>query len=335
MIKVGICGAGFMGGMHAACYSALPGVKIAAVADGRKAFATKIAKPHRAKTFARAKDLIAQADVDIVDICLPTYLHAEYVLLAAKRGVSCLCEKPLSRTLAQADRMVKAVEKFGITFMVGHVIRFWPEYVVLKKYVDTKSLGKLQALSMVRVSPHPTWAWRNWLSRGALSGSAALDLHIHDADYVRYLLGEPAALHSVGTGKPTPWDYIFTCYRYPNVAVCAEGGWNLPPGYPFEMNFRAVFEKGTLFYSSVTTPMTLYRRSGRNTLVKVPEPKVKAGGGGGNISSLGGYFNEIQYLVNCVKRGRKPETATVGDARDSVALALREIASATRNARRK
>ena len=74
--------------------------------------------------------------MDIVDICLPTYMHCEHVLLAAKRGVNCLCEKPMARDPAQANRMVKAVRAAKIKFMVGHVIRFWPEYQVLKEYVD-------------------------------------------------------------------------------------------------------------------------------------------------------------------------------------------------------
>jgi len=336
MIKVGICGGGFMGKMHAACHAALPNAKIVAVADVRKKVAEQIAGPHRAKAFSSAKELIAKADVDMVDICLPTHFHAEHVMLAAKRGLNCLCEKPMSRTLAESSRMVKAVRKARISFMVAHVIRFWPEYVVLKKYVDRKTLGKLRMLRLVRVSPRPTWAWKNWLDQGSLSGGAALDLHIHDADYVRYLLGDPAAIHSVGSKTAGVWDHILTNYCYRNIAVSAEGGWDLPPGYPFEMNFRAIFEKGTLFYSSLNTPMTLYRPSGKNSLVKVPQPKVKggAGGKGGNITSLGGYFNEIQYFLNCLDRGRKPETATAEDAHDSVALVLREITSAARNTRR-
>jgi len=173
------------------------------------------------------------------------------------------------------------------------------------------------------------------LNQGDLSGGAILDLHIHDADFVRHLLGDPRGFHSVGTFGCKGYDYVFTNYVYPGVAVSAEGGWNMPSGFPFEMSFRAVFEQGTIFYSSRHTPMTLYRADGKNVPVKVPQPQVKGGGAGGNISSLGGYFNEIQYFVNCVSRGKKPEMATVQDARDSVALALAEIRSAERNAGRR
>ena len=330
MIKVGLCGAGFMGSMHAACYAALRNAKVVAVADVRGDFAQKVGK---VQPFRSAKELIAKADVDLVDICLPTYLHAEHVILAAKRGLNCMCEKPLARTLTDANRMVRAVNKARISFMVGQVIRFWPEYVILKKTIDKKTLGKLRVLSLVRVSPRPTWGWRNWLNHPVLAGGAAVDLHIHDADYLRHILGEPAGVDSVGTRQRGSWDYIFTNYRYRNAAVSAEGGWNLPPGFPFEMNFRAVFDKGTLGYSSLHTPMTLYRQSGKNVPIKVPQPKVKAAAGGGNISALGGYFNEIQYLVNCLNRGRKPVMATAADARDSLALVLKEMASAARNAR--
>ena len=336
MLKVGICGAGFMGGMHAACYGALPGVQVTAVADVRRKNAQDMATPRKARTFATAKDLIDKADIDIVDICLPTHLHAAHAIQAVKRGLPTMCEKPLARTMAQANAIVKAVRKAKVPFMVGQVIRFWPEYMALKKTIDKKTLGKLSVLSCVRVSPRPTWAWKNWLNIGAQSGGAVLDLHVHDADYVQYVLGPPKGLQCVAAaGRRDCLDYIFTNYLYPGMAVSAEGGWNMPPGFPFEMNFRAVFEKGTIFYSSLHTPMTLYRPSGKNSPIEVPAPKVTAGGGGGNISDLGGYFNEIQHFVNCVKRGREPATATVEDGRDAVVLALRELSAAARVARRR
>ena len=334
MIKVGLCGTGFMGGMHAACYAAMDGVKVVAVADKRREFADKAAKAHGAKIFSDAARLIREADIDVADICLPTYLHTEYALMAAKRGLGCFCEKPMALTVSDCNRIVKAVNKARIPFMVGQVIRFWPEYVRLQEYFQKKTLGRLRALSLVRVSPCPTWTWNGWMTRARLSGSAGLDLHIHDADFVRCLLGTPRSVHSVGVFRNGGCGYIFTNYRYPNMAVSAEGGWNMPAGYPFEMNYRAVFEKGTLLYSSLDTPLTLHQANGRNVKVRLPQPKVKATGSGGNISALGGYFTELQYFTNCLKRGRRPQTATAEDGRDSVALVRKELASAARNAKR-
>jgi len=332
MLKIGVCGGGFIGCMHAACWRALRGCKVTAAADVRADFAAKLAAG-KAKTFRTAKDLIKRADVDVVDICLPTHLHAEHAVLAAKRGLSCLCEKPLSRTLADANAVVREVEKSGIAFMTAHVIRFWPEYMVLKRHMDKGTYGKLLELFLSRVSPRPTWSWKNWLGDARLSGGAVLDLHVHDTDFILYALGAPKAIHSVGAGSPKMVDYIHTNYAYPSMAVSAEGGWNLPPAFPFEMSFRAVFEKGTLFYSSLNAPLTFYGAKGKKKSVKVPRTKAKAKGAGGNISDLGGYYNEIKYFANCVSRGRKPETATAADGRDALALVLKELRMAERNRR--
>ena len=169
--------------------------------------------------------------------------------------------------------------------------------------------------------------WKGWFRKPALSGGAALDLHIHDVDYALYLLGKPKSLDSVGVCRGGAWNQIATHYHYPGVAVTAEGGWWDAPE-PFEMAFRAVFAKGILSYSSKNQPLVCYEKGKPPALVNVPQPKTGDVQAGGNISSLGGYFNEVKYFVDCLKAGRAPETATAEDARDAVALVFREMASA-------
>ena len=331
MIRVGLCGAGFMGTMHAACYAGIPDVRIVAIADVQPDKAQALAAKHGAAVYLTARELISKASVDVVDICLPTYMHCDHALLVAKRGLDCLCEKPIARDPAQANRMVKAVRAAKIKFMVGHVIRFWPEYQVLKRYADEKPLGPLASLALRRFAEMPV-GWKEWFRKPALSGGALLDLHIHDADYVLYLLGKPKGLDSVGAFHGGAWDQIATHYRYPGVGVTAEGGWWDTPE-PFEMAFRAVFARGVLSYSSKSQPLACYEKGKPPALVNVPKVKTDEVQAGGNISSLGGYFNEVKYFVDCLKAGRAPETATAADARDTVALVFREMASAQKKLR--
>jgi len=235
----------------------------------------------------------------------------------------------MALTFADAKEMAKTARKTGVKFMVAHVIRFWPEYQLLKEYHDKKKLGKLLALSMTRVSPRPTWSWNNWLMNPSKSGAALVDLHVHDADFVRYLLGEPQSVESAGTAKKGGWDYVFTQYGYPNIAVSAEGGWNMPPGFPFCMSYRAVFEKGTLDFSTSKSPsLALYPAAGGVEHPALPKPQVNAASAGGNISDLGGYYNEIRYFVDCILKGVEPQVVTPEDAAASVALIEREIKSA-------
>jgi predicted dehydrogenase len=333
MIKVGLCGTGFMGTMHAACYAALPDVRVVAIADVQVDKAKALAAKSDAAVFSTAKELIAKAQVDVVDICLPTYLHCEHVLLVAKRGLDCLCEKPIARNPAQANRMVKAVHAAKIKFMVGQVIRFWPEYQILKQYVEKKPLGPLASLALKRFAEMPN-GWKNWFRKPALSGGATLDLHIHDVDYALYLFGKPKGLDSVGAFHGGAWDQIATHYHYPGVAVTSEGGWWDVPE-PFDMAFRAVFAKGVLSYSSKNQPLVCYEKGKPPTLINVPQPKTGDVQAGGNISSLGGYFNEVKYFVDCLKAGRAPQTATAEDARNSLVLVFREMASAQKKLKKR
>jgi predicted dehydrogenase len=267
--------------------------------------------------------LIRDADVDIVDICLPTYLHAEYAIQAARRGLAVFCEKPLARTLAQADRMVRVVRKAGVPAMVGHCLRFWPEYVALKKFRDKGALGKLLALSLCRYQGKVAFGWKDWFNKPELSGCSFLDFHIHDVDFMRHLLGEPDGVESIG-------HYLWSSsnYHYPGIVVTSEAGWSCAD--PFEMRFRAVFEKGVLLYSSRLQPLTLYRPDQPPKVVPLKVEKAGDAHAGGNISDIRAYYNELKYFTDAVKQGRAPDAVSIEDARASLALVLKEMRIAAR-----
>ena len=99
MIKVGLIGCGFMGAMHANCYKNIDGVKLVAVADIRREKAEELACG--AEIYSDGKDLIEKADVDVIDICLPTFLHAEYALMAMEKVKYLFVEKPVALTNEQ------------------------------------------------------------------------------------------------------------------------------------------------------------------------------------------------------------------------------------------
>ena len=333
MVRIGLMGAGFMGHMHANCYANIPEAQVVAVADIQREKAEEVAAQHGAKVYTTFGSLLKRDDLDAVDICLPTYMHAKYAVKVAQRGLNMLLEKPLALTMRNANRIVAAVRESGVKCMVAHVIRFWPEYQVLKRYVDEGSLGKLRALSMQRAVPEPLYTWDKWMCDPRKSGGAIVDLHIHDADFVRYLLGEPEKVDSTGAFIENRWDYVFTNYHYPDTAVSAHCGWVRSQEYGFNMSYRALFEQGTLEYHSANTPtLTLYRRDGTTETPDIPAPELPEAqaDAGGNISDLGGYFNECQYFVQCLDRGEEPSLVTVEDALGTIALIQKEVKSATK-----
>ena len=324
MLNVGLIGAGFMGQMHANVYANIPEAQLVAVADQDEAKAREIAPD--VVVYGTAEEMLKTELLNIVDVCLPTYMHAEYTVKAAEAGAHVLCEKPMAMTLDEADRMIEAAEKAGVTFMIAHCIRFWPEYMVLKDIVDKGTLGKLTSLSCVRRSPTPTWSWDNWLTGPERSGGAALDLHIHDTDYVLYLFGKPASVFSSGIWDERGCVHIFTTYDYGSErSVFAEGGWDFPAAYPFNMSFSAVFEKGAV---AMQPDLVVYEAEKDPVSPELPKPDIEAVQGVGNISELGGYFNEIRYFVDCILEGKKPQIVTPQDARDSLETVLAELESA-------
>lgn len=329
MIKVGIVGAGFMGGMHAECYNNLPNAKLLAIADADLTKAENLAKKYGVKTYKRAEDLFKEEDIQIIDICLPTFLHKEYVIKAAEAGKNILCEKPIALTVEDADEMIEAADKSKVKLMIAQVIRFWPEYVKLKQIFDEESLGKMISISCVRLSSTPTWAWDKWLLDSKRSGGALVDLHIHDTDFLLYLLGKPISLLSVAPKTPLKYAHVFTSFLFPDgVVAYAEGGWDMPDNFPFTMSFTANFEEGVVEFNSRWGKSLAIYQSGKE--VKYPEVKIEFPASaqvGGNISDLGGYFSEIKYFVDCVENDKMPTLASGEAARESLKVVLTEFKS--------
>ncbi len=324
MVKVGIVGAGFMGKMHAGCYDVLPDAQLIGIVDREIGKAREIADRYGTKACPSLKELLKDP-VDIVDICLPTYLHKEGVIESVRAGKHVLCEKPIALNTGDATEMISETKEAGVKFMVAHVIRFWPEYVKLKEIFDSQRLGRLKSLTCKRLSPMPTWSWQNWLMDPEKSGSALIDLHIHDTDFILYLLGKPASVFTQTIKTEIGHSHVWSIFEYSDKVATAEAAWDLPANFPFLMAFAAVFEKGTVeFDSQKKKSLAIY--DGEN--VEYPEVQSEKMQGGGNISELGGYYNEIKYFVECVKRGEEPELVTPEEAKASLELVLTEIKSA-------
>jgi len=332
MQKVAIVGLGFMGTMHAQIYKQLRNATLVAVVDKHQAKAKRdLAKlGMEAPVFGTLEKLLQSHEVDVVDICLPTDLHASFALRAVAAGKHVFCEKPLALTKADGRKIAAAAKKAGVFFQVGQCIRFWPEYLAFEAFVKSRKAGKLLSLSLQRRAGRPAYSTEDWLNDGSRSGGAALDLHIHDTDFVHHLLGRPEAVTSSGTKDKTGWSHIFTTYHFKNVAVTAEGGWNYPAKWGFQMAFQAVFERGAVEFDSGANP-TLVATIG--DLGRQPLPFETPGAGesstgAGNVSSLGGYYNELNAFISCLERKRHPKIATGDQAAESLTTVLAEIQSA-------
>lgn len=319
-LRVAILGAGFMGKMHANVYKTIPGAELVAIFDKSDSRAQEFGSQHGLKPYTDFDEMLQTEELDVIDICLPTHLHKEFGVKAALAGKHLMCEKPMAMSLQEADEMIAAVDKTGVHFMIGHCIRFWPEYALLKEIVVDKRLGKLISLNLTRLGQFPSWSADNWLADESLSGGGVLDMHIHDTDYALYLLGWPKSMVSYGNIDATGPAYAFTTLSYGDTIVHLEGGWNLPKGTPFRMTFRAVFENGAVFWEN--GPLTIYE-NGKEPVS--PTFEKMEGEGGGNISDLGGYYHELAYFIDKVSKKLPVEIVTPGSSRESLKLVLAEI----------
>lgn len=332
-VNVAIAGFGFMGTMHAQIYTQLPGARLIGVADPR----TDVTRAKlqslglNVPVFNSLPELLsALPETEMVDVCTPLDAHEADALAALESGRHLFCEKPLAPSLAAADRIVAAASKAGVMAQVGHCIRFWPEYKALREFVRDDRGGKLLSLSLTRQSSRPEYTVDNWANCEQRSGGAALDLHIHDTDFAIALLGMPHAVFSRSVFDSSGPAHIFTLYDYPGVVVSSEGGWNYPPKWGFRMAFQAIFEQACIDFDSGKSPTlsVTWNNQAPAPLAFETPAAGESQSAVGNISSLGGYFNELQVFINCILSGTPPVDATLQDARRSLAVTLAEIESA-------
>jgi predicted dehydrogenase len=327
MVKIGLIGCGFMGGMHAACYKALEelGVQVTAIADIRPDRAADLAKLSNAKTYNSGMELIEQADVDAVDICLPTDMHVPHAVAAMRKGMNVFVEKPICMKEEEMELIQKVKDETGAKVQVGQVIRLWTEYAWLKEVKDSGIYGRMLAGTFKRVSARPTWASDGWLDDITRSGGVAVDMHVHDVDYVRYILGEPdrvqAQAYRDSEGRI---QQIFALYGYgKDVGVSIEACWDYPQSFPFNGAFRVKFEKAVAVLDGGV--LTVYPEEGEAFHPELPEEYKGNNDIGGNISSLGGYYNELKYFVEGLKGEHDLTVAPVEEAVKSIKLVLREV----------
>ncbi|MBX3097741.1 MAG: Gfo/Idh/MocA family oxidoreductase [Fimbriimonadaceae bacterium] len=321
MQHIVLAGCGFMGRMHGSVYQILPNARLVGCVDRRDEKAARYAQDFGCEVFPSVEAALEQTDATVLDVCLPTDLHAEATLIGAKYGKHIICEKPMALSLDEADRMIAACDQAGVNLMIGHCIRYWPQYAKLKDIVDSGRLGRLQVLNLTRYGEFPSWATDNWQADEKRAGGGALDMRIHDTDYALYLLGEPKQMTSHGQVDERGVGYSITTMLYSGgTVVHLEGGWSWPPKTPFKMTIRAMFERGAVIMED--GPMTIYGLDGEP---EVPEFPAMAVTGGGNISDLGGYFVEIKDFIDCLDSGSKPSVVTPQSSRQSLATALEEI----------
>ena len=327
-VNVAVVGLGFMGVTHIKAYQQLKGAKIVAVCDavrlpvngvlpgvaGNITGSGAIDLGRAVKVYRALDEVLADPEVEMVDLCVPTPMHPEQAIAALKASKHVLCEKPLALNSGRARDIVRAAASASAFFMPAMCMRFWPGWSCLKEVVTKKTYGKVYAARFRRMSPAPTWSKATYAS-GKLTGGALLDLHIHDTEFVQFLFGRPKSVFSAGSSRTgDAVDHVVTQYHFPGgPAVYAEGSWLLYGN--FSMAYTVLCERATLDFDSARGAEALrVTEQGKASRV------VKCGG-------VDGYSVEIRYMLEAVQTGKAPKIVTAQDGLSAVEICEAEATS--------
>lgn len=339
MVRIGIIGIGFMGYTHFEAAQKLQGGEVTAIAtrnpkkragdwtgiQGNFGPPAGEVDLSGIKTYEDYHDLLADPDVDLVDICLPTDLHEQVVMESIQAGKATLVEKPISIDLEAADRMVRAARDAGTLLMVGHVLPYFPEFRYAAETIQSGRYGKLRAAHFRRVITPPTWS-KDMADYRRLGGWG-IDLHIHDNHFVSLACGIPQKVFSRGIVEDGLVNHVHTQYVYDGdvpAVSCVSGG-IAAGGLQFAQGFEIYLEDATLLYNAGTIggewvmerPLTLIDQDGG---VRSPELK-------GGTEWYAAFTAELQEAVDAVESGKEPQILSAALARDALRLCYREARS--------
>ncbi len=272
VIRAGIVGAGFIAEAHARGYAAQPDVRLTAIASRRLERAEGLARRYDAQAFTDFNALLEV--VDVVSVCTPTPTHAEFAIAAMRAGKHVLCEKPIARTLAQAEAMLQATRASGTKLMVAQVGRYEADQRKAKDVLERGDLGQLRMAFQSITSPLPDWSSEGWLTDLTQSGGPVLDLAVHSFDYLLWLFGERAIrVHAVAHGADAR--------QYAQVTLRFEGGgmglvevsWAHPHAEGLMARTELVGTHGRLSwdYDGIASMHIVQEDAGKNKLLMIGE----------------------------------------------------------------
>ena len=300
MLRVGIWGCGGISAMHRRGYQLLKEqgvpVEVVALCDINPSNFNNEIKINVSKSsdaplkkidhcYTDIEEMIAKENLDLIDICLPTFLHKDATIKVLDSGINVLVEKPMAMSSEECREMLEAEKRSGKRLMVGHCVRFNKAYTMMREAIQSGEYGKLITADFARLSAVPLWRMhKGGPNKGRLDG-VILDMHIHDVDIIRYLFGEPSAVCGRGSSPFSLYDAIHASLYYNSVPVTAIADWTRV-GVPFSAGCSINFEKATILFDGRTLTVA-HKEDGRNEIIP--------------LSDESGYLGEISYFCDVLE----------------------------------
>jgi len=319
--RVVIVGAGFIGKIHANAYKNLKNVEIKGFCDLNTEKGKGVAKEFNVSFYDNYDSVLDGNLVDIIDVCVPTFLHKKVAIKALRAGKNVLCEKPIALNLKDADDIINEAKKTKGKFMGTHNHRFQVENVMCKETADSGKIGKILSCSSYRLGIRPDWSEGNWMNDPKLSGGAATDFILHDIDFCNWIGGRPITVMTQGIRSETgAWDYMDISINYESgIKGFVEGGWMCKGEFPFTQEVRILGDKGTIDWISRAEKNIEKRAQAASQVAvylegqsaKYPEIRKKDP-----------YEIEIGYFIECLKNDKPIEVVKPMDTRRALEVSL-------------
>lgn len=311
MVRIGIVGAGAMGTEHAGCYAEMKGVEVAGVFSRDPAKAAAVAEPLGVRTVGAAADLIADPSIDAIDVCLPTPVHAPFVLEALAAGKHVMCETPLTLDAREGRRMVEAARQADRLLQVGLLMRSISACRTVKAWAQSGEHGDLISLTTHRLGSYLRGASSDHKSHYS---DPTTELMTFDFDFVLWTMGRPDRVFAgatqwrggVGEASAT---LVYGDGR--SATVLASGV--SPASYPFTTGFRAQFERARLDVETVIAGGDVRVMQRLYLDDSETEP---------NIVGANPYYVELERFIDCIEGRADPSLLDAERALEALELSL-------------
>ncbi|WAH35570.1 Gfo/Idh/MocA family protein [Alicyclobacillus dauci] len=319
MFRVALVGCGTIGSVHAAGYLRMANATLVGIVDIRENHGRKMAKRFDTQWYSSLQQILEAEEVDVVDVCVPTYLHRSIVEQAARAGKHVICEKPIARTLDDAEAIIRICSEYGIRLFIAQVLRFFPQYRQTHELLEAGAMGSVGTARAMRGGGFPQ-GWNDWYASVERSGTLVVDMIIHDFDFLRWCFGEVQRVYAKGLlGRElNRLDHAFVSLRFQNGVIAhVEGTWAYPSG--FRTMLEVAGTEGVLEHrSDEEMPIHLsLRQNGTETGgVAVPESPL----------DKDPYQLELEHFLSCIETA-SDALVTPHDAYKALEISLAALKS--------
>lgn len=300
MINVGILGSNF-GKTHAEIYKRVGGFKVQKIFGRNSEKLLKIKDELNISVTSNMEDIIFDPQIDLVDVCLPSELHEEWVIKALKNGKDVFCETPVTLTLESAKKIQKVSEEVGKFVYVDLFCKFSAPHKYASDLIKSKKLGNIKAFNSYNKTP------KIWGELGLKEN--IISFHIHNFDFLNEVAKDPLSLYATGIGGNGK-SSLTSIIHYKNFIANITSNSNLPTNSPFIVGFEIICENGSIEFNAKYGEKTIEYMA-VNMESKTSELELEMSDD---------YEEVIKHIRSCLQKNEKSPNLDISNAIDSLKM---------------